>query len=134
MGERHFQGVEREVDVGAILVAARRHVALHQADGVLRQRAAVLTGARPVGVGDFGNHLAALLDGIENDPDVELLAERGLDADLDVVEVAENGDVETILMRQNWFLAFEKSIACSRRTTAAGGSSQRSSVHAANLW
>ena len=61
--------------------------------------------ARPVGVGDLGDDLAALLDGVENDADVELLAERGLDADLDVVEVDENGDVQTVLMRQNGILA-----------------------------
>ena len=38
---------------------------------------------------------------VEDDADVEMLAERGLDADLDVVEVDEDGDVEAILMRQN---------------------------------
>ena len=82
-----------------------RHVALDEADGVLRQRAAVLAGAGPVGVGDLGDDLAALLDRVEDDADVELLAEGGLDADFDVVEVDENGDVETILMRQNRFLS-----------------------------
>ena len=60
--ERHLERVEREVDVGAVLVAARREVALHEADGVLGERAAVLAGARPVGVGDLGDDLAALLD------------------------------------------------------------------------
>ena len=63
--------------------------------------AAVLAGARPVGVGDLGDDLAAFLDGVEDDADVELLAEGGLDADFDVVEVDEDGDVQTILMRQN---------------------------------
>ena len=38
VGERHLERVEREVDVGAVLVAAGREVALHQADGVLRER------------------------------------------------------------------------------------------------
>ena len=38
MRERHLERVEREVDVGAVLVAARRQVALHEADGVLRER------------------------------------------------------------------------------------------------
>src|SRR5438094_3771845 len=100
MRERHFERVEGEVDVGAVLVAARRHVALDQANGVLRERAAVLAGARPVGVGDLGHHLSAFLDGVEDDADVELLAEGGLDADFDVVEVDEYRDVETILMGQ----------------------------------
>ena len=62
--------------------------------------AAVFAGARPVGVGDLGDDLAALLDGVEDDADVELLAEGGLDADFDVVEVDEDGDVETILSGQ----------------------------------
>src|SRR5258705_5364278 len=59
--EGHFEGIERQVDVGAILVAAGRQVALHQADGVLREVPAVFTRARPVGVGNLGDHLAALL-------------------------------------------------------------------------
>ena len=62
--------------------------------------AAVVAGARPVGVGDLGDDLAALLERLENDADVEMLAERALDADLDVIEVDENGYVESILMGQ----------------------------------
>jgi hypothetical protein len=34
-GERHLEGVEREVDVRAVLVAARREVPLHQLGRVL---------------------------------------------------------------------------------------------------
>ena len=59
--EGHFERVERQVDVGAVLVAAGRQVALHQPDGVLREVPAVFARARPVGVGDLGDHLAALL-------------------------------------------------------------------------
>ena len=51
--EGHLQGVERQVDVGAVLVAARRQVALDHADRVLRQQAAVVAGALPVAVGDL---------------------------------------------------------------------------------
>ena len=102
--ERHLERVEREVDVGAVLVAAGREVALHEADGVLRERAAVFAGARPVGVGDLGDDLAALLDGVEDGADVEVFAEGGLDADFDVVEVDEDGDVEAILMGQTRIL------------------------------
>src|SRR5439155_14108570 len=97
--------VEREVDVGAVLVAAGREIALHEADRVLRQRPAVLAGARPVRVRDLGDDLAALLDGVEDGADVELLIEGRLDADLDVVEVDEDGDVEAILMGQTEVLA-----------------------------
>ena len=52
-----------------------RQVALHEPDGVLRERPAVFAGARPVGVGDLGDDLAALLDGVEDGADVEVLAE-----------------------------------------------------------
>ena len=96
----HLQRIEREVDVGAVLVAARRQVALNQPDGVLRQRPAVLSGARPIRIRDFGDDLAALFDGFENRADVEVLVQRALDADLDVVEVDENCNVEAILLGQ----------------------------------
>ena len=89
VGERHLERVEREVDVGAVLVAARREVALHQLGRVLRQRSAVVAGARPVAVGDLGHDVAALLERLEDDADVELHAQRALDADLDVVEIDE---------------------------------------------
>ena len=96
-----------------------REVALHEPDGVLRERAAVLAGARPVGVGDLRDDLAALLDGVEDGADVELLAERGLDADFDVVEVDEDGDVETFLWA-NAFLAETANRVLRLRPTAAG--------------
>ena len=99
--ERHLERVERHVDVGAVLVAAGRQVALDEANRVLRERAAVLAGTRPVGVRDLADDLAALLDRVEDGADVEVLAERALDADFDVVEVDENGDVQTILVGQN---------------------------------
>ena len=73
-----------------------RHVALHHADGVLREEAAVVAGALPVAVGDLGDDLAALLDGLEDEADVELAADGGLDADLDVVEVDEDGDAVAV--------------------------------------
>ena len=71
MGERHLERVEREVDVRAVLVAARREVALHHLDGVLGQRAAVAAGALPVAVGGLGHDVAALLEGFEHEPGVE---------------------------------------------------------------
>ena len=101
VGERHFERVERQVDVGAVLVAARREIALDEADGVLGEGAAVLAGAGPVGVGDLGDDLAALLERLEDDADVEVLAERRPDADFDVVEVDEYRDVDAFLMGQN---------------------------------
>ena len=95
VGERHLERVEREVDVGAVLVAAGREVALHQLRRVLREGAAVVPGARPVAVGDLRNDVAALLERFEHDADVELHAQRALDPDLDVVEVDENRNLQS---------------------------------------
>ena len=101
VGERHLERVEREVDVGAVLVAARREIALHQPDGVLCEVAAVFAGAGPVGVRNLRHDLAALLERFEDDADVEMFAEGGLHADFDVVEVDEDRNVGTFLMRQD---------------------------------
>ena len=88
--------------------------------------AAVLAGARPVGVGDLGDHLAALLEGVEDDADVEMLAERGLDADLDVVEVDEHRDVETVLIGQGNFLSsFYSADSCHFRPARPPGAMYR---------
>ena len=38
-------------------------------------------------------------------PDIEILSERRFDADFDVVEVDEYGDVEAILLWQNYSLS-----------------------------
>jgi hypothetical protein len=95
MGERHLEGVKGEIDVGAILVATRRDVALDHPDGVLGQRAAMFSRALPVPVGDLRDHLSAFLDGFQNRSDVEMPSERGLHADLDVVEVYKDGNLQT---------------------------------------
>ena len=92
--ERHLERVEREVDVGAVLVAPRRQVALDHLDRVLRQHPRVVAGAFPVRVGGLRDDLAALLERLEDGTDVELPAEGVLDADFDVVEVDENCDFE----------------------------------------
>ena len=95
VGETHLQGVERHGDVGAVLVAAGGHVALHHADRMLCQQAAVVADALPVAVGDLGDDLAALLDRLEDEADVELAADRVLDTNLDVVKVYENRNAGT---------------------------------------
>ena len=100
MGECHLERIERQVDVSPVLVPARRQIALHEADGMLGESAAVLTCASPVGVGDLGDDLAALLERFEDDSDVEMFAEGGLDANLDVVEIDEDGDVDAFLVGQ----------------------------------
>jgi hypothetical protein len=97
VGEGHLQRVERQVDVGAVLVAAGRHHALHEAHRVVGHRAAVVARALPVAEGDLGDDLAAFLDGLEHGADVELEAEGGLHADLDVVEIDEDGNLEFLV-------------------------------------
>jgi hypothetical protein len=99
VGEGHLERVEGHGDVGAVLVAAGGEVALHHPDGVLREEAAVVADALPVAVGDLGDDLAPLLDGLEDEADVELAADGGFDADLDVVEVDEYGDAACVLLR-----------------------------------
>ena len=57
---------------------------------------------------------------LEDDADVELLAEGGLDADFDVVEVDEDGDVQAFLMRQNEILRVVSRMSASDRQRPAG--------------
>ena len=97
VGERHLERIEREIDVGAVLVAARRHLPLHHAHGVLRHLPAVITGALPVAVGHLGDDLATLLDGLEDGPNVELGIQRRLDANFNVVEIDKNGDLQFLV-------------------------------------
>ena len=97
VGERHLERVERQVDIGAVLVAAGRHDALDEANGVLRHGAAVIAGALPVAVGNLGDDFAALLDGFEHGADIELPAEGGFDTDFDVVEIDEDGNLQSLI-------------------------------------
>ncbi len=106
VGERHLEGVERQVDVGAVLVATRREVALYQFGRVLRQRPAVVTCARPVAVGDLRDHIAPFLERLEDDPDVELHAQRALDPDLNVVEVDKNRNLQSCICQNPSRLPF----------------------------
>ncbi len=92
--ERHFQGVQREVDIGAVLVAARRRISLHHLHGVLGKRARGGFLASPIRVGELGDDFAALLERVEHGGHVELTVQRGLDADFDVVEVDEHRDLQ----------------------------------------
>jgi hypothetical protein len=93
MRERHLERVERQVDVGAVLVAARRRVALNEADGVLGQRPAVFAG-RVSRRGDR-RRPRPFLDSVE-DGAASVAGRNGLGADFDVVEVDEYCDVQTI--------------------------------------
>ena len=72
--ERHFKRVQREVDVRAILVAARRGIALHHLHGVSGHFFAMPSGHLPVAVGDLRNYFAPLFDGFEDQRNVEFPA------------------------------------------------------------
>ena len=106
VGERHLEGVEREVDVGAVLVAAWREVALDQLRRVLCQRPAVVAGACPIAVGDLRDDVAAFLERFEYDPDIELHAQRALDPDFNVVEVDENRNLQSCIWQNPSRLPF----------------------------
>ena len=95
--EGHLEGVEGQVDVGAVLVAARRRDALHHLDGVFGHlpRGAVLPA--PVGVSELGDDVAALLQGVQSDENVELALQRRFDADLDVVVIDKHRNIHLLL-------------------------------------
>ena len=95
--KRHLERVQREIDVGAVLVAARRQVPLHHAYGVLRHQPAVIAGPLPVAVGHLGDDFAALLDAVQNRRNVELRMQRGLHADFDVVEIDEDRNFQSLV-------------------------------------
>ena len=57
-GKRHLERIERQIDIGAVLIAARRRVALHHLDGVFGELPRRTFLASPVGVGDFCDDLA----------------------------------------------------------------------------
>jgi hypothetical protein len=85
--ERHFQRVQGEVDIRAVLIAARGWQPLHHLHSILRHLANRAFLARPVGVGELGDDVATFFKGIEAKGNSKLAAERALHTDLDVVVV-----------------------------------------------
>ena len=96
VSEGEFERIEREVDVGAILVAARGGIALHHLHRVFGELARRVLELAPVRVGDLGDDLAALLERFQHHRDVEFPLQRRFDADLNVVEVDENRYLEVL--------------------------------------
>jgi hypothetical protein len=80
-----------------ILVPARGHDALHEAYSVLSHGAAVVACAFPVAVCDFGDDFAALFHGFEDGANIELAAEGGFYTDLDVVEIDEDSNLQSLI-------------------------------------
>jgi hypothetical protein len=94
--EGHLQRVQRQVDVRAVLVAARRRVALHHLYGVLRHGAGGGFLPSPVGVGHAGDDFTAFLQRIQHGGHVKFPVQGGFDADLDVIEVDKHGQFEFV--------------------------------------
>ena len=92
--EGHLERVERQVDVGAVLVAARRRVALNHLHGVLGERARGGFLPAPVRVSELGDDFAAFFQRVQHGSHVEFAVQGGLDADFDIVEIDEHGDLE----------------------------------------
>ena len=92
--ERHLERVESEVDVGAVLVAARRRdPAGPFAPRVPPVREWSLLPS-PVRVGDLGDDFAALLQRVQHGSDIELPLQCRFDADFDVVEIDKHRDLQ----------------------------------------
>src|SRR6185312_44401 len=90
----HFQRIQRQIDVGAVLVAAGGQVTLDHVHGILGQGTGQFTRALPVAIGNFGNDFAALLERFQHHGQVKVAIERAAHADLDVVEVDEDRDFQ----------------------------------------
>ena len=92
--ECHFQGIQREVDIGAVFVATGRRIALHHLHSVLGECARGGFLPSPVGVSELGDDFAAFLECVQNRSHVEFAVQRGLHSDFDVVEIDEHGDFQ----------------------------------------
>jgi len=100
MVDGHLQGVEGEVDIGAVFVAPRGEVALHHQHRVLGEGAGELAGAFPVAVGDLGDHLAAFLQRLQHQRQVKVPAEGAAHADLNVVKVDKDSNFEFFFVHE----------------------------------
>ena len=88
----HLQRVQRQIDVGAILVTAWRQVPLHHLNGVLGHAPAVFARSFPIPIRDFRDDFAALLDRLQHRTNIKMPIQRAFDSDFNVVEVDKYGD------------------------------------------
>jgi len=102
-GKGHLQGVESQVDVRSVLVAARGDVALHHLHRMLRQLAAEITGARPVSVCRLAHNFATFLQCFEHDGDIEFLSQGVFDPNLNIVKVDKNGELQSFFCHSSFF-------------------------------
>ena len=95
-GKRHFQRVQRKVDIRAVLVSAWSQITLNHLNGVLSHASTVLASAFPVAVGNLRHDFAAFFDGFQHGSDVEMTIQGAFDSDLDIVEIDEYCNLKTI--------------------------------------
>ena len=93
MREGHFQRVERQIDIRAVLVPARRRVALDHLHGVLGERARGGFLPSPIRIRDLCDDFAAFLEFVKHRRHIEFSLQRGLDADFDIIEIDEHGNL-----------------------------------------
>ncbi len=95
--EGHLQSVEREVNVGSVLIAARRGNSLDHLHGVFGHLPGSAILAPPVGISEFGDDVAALLERIQRERDVKFPPQRGFQSNLDVVVIDKHRDIQFFL-------------------------------------
>ncbi len=95
--ESEFQRVQRQIDIGAVLVSPRRGIALHHLHRVLGELPRGIFQLPPVRVGDFGDNFASFFQRFEHDRNIEFALQRRFDANLDIVEVDEDRDLEVLV-------------------------------------
>ena len=64
--KRHLEGIQRQVDIRSILVAARSYVPLDHMDGMLPHGTAVVAGTLPVSIRNLGDNLTTFLDCLQD--------------------------------------------------------------------
>ena len=94
VGEVHR--VHDHLDVGAVLARVVLLRDVDQLDGRLVEGALVVAVALPVGVGLLDDDLALLQEALQDQLDVELADVGVADAERDVLEVAEHGDLALV--------------------------------------
>ena len=102
VSEGHLERVEGQVDIGAVLIAARRGVALNHLHRMLAERAGSGFLPAPVRVRELGDDFAAFLERVEHGRNVEFAVQRALHADFDIVEIDEDGDLQFLFHLQSY--------------------------------
>ena len=97
VGECHLQSVQRQVNIGAVLIAARGRNPLHHLDGALGHLAGGAFLAAPIRVSEFGDNVAPFLQSVQRKRYIKLAPKRRLHADLNIVVIDKNRYVQFLL-------------------------------------